>query len=81
MRRSSGRLRGGERRTAGPLASPDFLLILLALTDFMRFSPTENRTRGSVQRSVAGNPGSLLMNNLPMGDGNELEAESFGLSL
>ena len=33
-------------RTAGPSASPDFLLILLALTDFMRFSPTENRTRG-----------------------------------
>jgi hypothetical protein len=27
------------------------------LTDFMRFSPTENRTRGCVQCGVAGNPG------------------------
>jgi len=27
----------------------------------MRFSPTENRTRGCVQCSVAGNPGSLGM--------------------
>jgi len=49
------------KRTADPSASPDFLLILLALTDFMRFSPTENRTRGCVQCSVAGNPGSLGM--------------------
>ena len=33
----------------------------MALADFMRFSPTENRTRGCVQCSVAGNPGSLGM--------------------
>jgi hypothetical protein len=36
---------GGGKRTADPSASPDFLLILLALTDFMRFSPTENRMK------------------------------------
>ena len=53
-------------RTADPSTSPDFLLILLALTDFMRFSPTENRTRGCVQCSVAGNPGSLGMTNLDL---------------
>jgi hypothetical protein len=47
------------RRTAGPSATPDFPLTLMALADFMRFSPTENRTRGCVQRSVAGNPGTL----------------------
>src|ERR1700722_4426013 len=48
-------------RTAGPSATPDFLLILMALADFMRFSPTENRTRGCIQCSVAGNPGPLGM--------------------
>jgi hypothetical protein len=48
-------------RTADPSATPDFLLILMALADFMRFSPAENRTRGCVQCNVAGNPGALGM--------------------
>ncbi len=30
----------------GPVATPDFLLRLVALVDFMRFSLRENRTRG-----------------------------------
>src|ERR1700723_408797 len=38
-------------------APPDFLWELWALSHFMRLSLTERRTRGVVQRSVAGNPG------------------------
>jgi hypothetical protein len=37
------------------LGLPNFLLVLVALASFMRFSPTENRTRGCVSSSVAGN--------------------------
>jgi hypothetical protein len=40
-------------------APPDFLWNLVALVHFMRLSLTERRTRGLVQRSVAGNPGTL----------------------
>jgi hypothetical protein len=40
-------------------APPDFLLNLVALIHFMRLSLTERRTRGFVQCSVAGNPGTL----------------------
>ncbi len=39
------------------LRSPDFLWELVALSHFMRLSLTERRTRGLLQRSVAGNPG------------------------
>jgi hypothetical protein len=37
---------------------------LVALVGFMRFSLTENRTRGCIQCSVAGNPGSLGMTSI-----------------
>jgi hypothetical protein len=40
-------------------APPDFLWNLVALVRFMRLSLTERRTRGPVQCSVAGNPGTL----------------------
>jgi hypothetical protein len=40
-------------------ATPDFLWDLVALVHFMRLSLTERRTRGLVQRCVAGNPGTL----------------------
>jgi hypothetical protein len=49
------------RRTADTSASPDFLLKLVALANFMPFL-TERRTRGIVLCDVAGNPGSLPMN-------------------
>jgi hypothetical protein len=45
-----------KRRSLG-FAPPDFLLNLVALSHFMRLSLTERRTRGLVERSVAGNPG------------------------
>jgi hypothetical protein len=50
---------GKVRGTADPLgfAPPDFLWNLVALTDFMRLSLRERRTRNLVQCSVAGNPG------------------------
>jgi hypothetical protein len=32
------------------LGLPNFLLVLVALASFMRFSPTENRTRGCVSK-------------------------------
>jgi hypothetical protein len=56
----------GSRRTADPSTArrdrsaslpPDFLWNLVALTDFMRLSLRERRTRDLVQCSVAGNPG------------------------
>src|SRR5580704_4648690 len=40
-------------------ATPDFLWTLVALADLMRLSFKESRTRGYVQRCVAGNPGTL----------------------
>ena len=36
----------GVKAHSRSLGFPDFLLILMALADFMRFFPTENRTRG-----------------------------------
>jgi hypothetical protein len=38
-------------------ASPDFLWNLMALTNLMRLSFRERRTRDRVQSNVAGNPG------------------------
>jgi hypothetical protein len=45
-----------NRRSLG-FAPPDFLWNLVALTDLMRLSLRERRTRDLVQCSVAGNPG------------------------
>jgi hypothetical protein len=50
-------LGGNENRRSLGFAPPDFLWELMALSHFMRLSLTERRTRGVVQRSVAGNPG------------------------
>jgi hypothetical protein len=45
---------GAHRRSLG---LPNFLLVLVALVRFMRFSPTENRTRGCVSKLRGRNPG------------------------
>ncbi|MGB8535373.1 MAG: hypothetical protein WCD57_03090, partial [Acidobacteriaceae bacterium] len=50
--------RSVELQTLG-YAPPDFLLMLVALANLMRLSLKERRTRSRVQRSVAGNPGTL----------------------
>src|ERR1700679_349353 len=59
--RSSPRIREGREahRRSLHYAPPDFLLNSMALVHFMRLSLTERRTRGPVQCSVAGNPGTL----------------------
>jgi hypothetical protein len=41
----------------------------------------ENHISGTGESCEVGNPGTLLMNNLLVRDGNELEAEGFGLLL
>src|SRR6202043_522306 len=50
-------MRGPRRAHRSRSASPDFLLRLVALANFMRLSLRERRTRERVQRSAAGNPG------------------------
>jgi hypothetical protein len=58
LRVCSGEFGGPMRALQIPrLRFPGFLWKLVALSHFMRLSLTERRTRGLVQRSVAGNPG------------------------